>query len=49
MDGYRFQAHVTHVAPIGLVPEGLRFGVGFAEPAPMAGCRAPVPRSSTTC
>jgi len=30
MGGYGFQAHVTRVAPIGLVPEGLRFGVGFA-------------------
>ena len=28
--GYGFQAHVTRVAPIGLVPERLRFGVGFA-------------------
>ena len=30
MDGYGFQAHVTRVAPIGLVPGRLRFGVGFA-------------------
>ena len=30
MGGYGFQAHVSRVAPIGLVPEGLRFGVGLA-------------------
>ena len=27
---YGLLAHVTRIAPIGLVPEGLRFGVGFA-------------------
>ena len=27
---YGLLAHVTRIAPIGLVPEGLAFGVGFA-------------------
>jgi hypothetical protein len=49
MDGYGFRAHVTRVAPIGLVPDELRFGAGFAGTCTIAGCRAPVPRSSTTC
>jgi len=29
MDGYSFQAQVTRIAPIGLVPGGLRSDVGF--------------------
>jgi hypothetical protein len=30
MDGYGFQAQVNRIAPIGLLPEGLRIDVGFA-------------------
>jgi hypothetical protein len=30
MDSYGFQAQVTRIAPVGLVPEGLRIDVGFA-------------------
>jgi hypothetical protein len=30
MDGYSFQAQVIRIAPIGLVPGGLRSDVGFA-------------------
>jgi hypothetical protein len=26
-----FQVHITRIAPIGLVPEGLRFSAGFGE------------------
>ena len=39
MDGYGFQAHVTRVAPIGLVPDELRFCVGFAGTC--TNCRLP--------
>lgn len=40
MDGYGFQAQVNRIAPIGLVPEGLRIDVGFAgtvTEGPLAG------------
>jgi hypothetical protein len=30
MDGYSFQAQISRIAPIGLVPGGLRSDVGFA-------------------
>lgn len=30
MDSYSFQAQVTRISPVGLVPEGLRIDVGFA-------------------
>ena len=30
MDGYGFQAQVNRIAPVGLVPEGLRIDLGFA-------------------
>ena len=40
MDGYSFQAQVTRIAPVGLVPAGLRSDVGFAgtiTAGPLAG------------
>jgi ketosteroid isomerase-like protein len=30
MDGYSFQAQLTRISPVGLVPEGLRIDAGFA-------------------
>ena len=49
MDGYSFQAQINRIAPVGLVPGGLRSDVGFTGTltgGPLTGAPS---RASTTC